>query len=186
MNKEKTRKILDIITAIVLISLFAYTSFNLYKTYTTEEDVFFFGYKPIIMQTDVMEPSINKYDLILIKKADFNNLKVGSIVYYDSSEHSKSLEKITRKTDEGFRTKNEINARESLQVLTEDEFIGLAICLFNTSYIINNPIISGVILVLLIALIFVLKKFNILSRLRDKIEKRRKYNENKRMAQKQD
>lgn len=181
MNKEKTRKILDIITSIVLISLFIYTSFNLYKTYTTEEDVFFFGYKPIFMQTDVMEPNINRYDLVLIKKANFEDIKIGSIVYYDSSEHSKSIEKVTRKTDEGFRTKNEINARESLQVLTEDEFIGLALYLFNTSYIVNNPIISGVIFVVLIGLIFVLKKFELISKMLKLLKKGGKKDEDKTM-----
>lgn len=157
-KKEKIRKIFNIITVCILVALFAYTSYNLYKSYKSDDDIFFLGYKPIIMETDVMEPVIKKYDLVIVKKSNFKDIKEGSIVYFDSSEHTKSLEKITRKTPEGFRTKKEVMARESLQVLDENVFIGTALCLFKTSYIVENPIISGTVLLIVIALIILINK----------------------------
>ena len=129
----------------------------MYQSYQGKE-AFFLGYKPVIMKTDTMRPLINKYDVVIVKKAKFSDVKEKNVVYFKSSDHSKSLEKTVRKTSEGFRLKQESKPKETLQVLTDKNLIGIGVFSIMTSFIFRQPVIFALGLGWLIVLCYFLKK----------------------------
>ncbi|MCK4552089.1 MAG: signal peptidase I [Tenericutes bacterium] len=59
--------------------------FSLYiiiEAFFPDQTVKIFGFKPYVVVTQSMEPEINVFDLVVDKKTDINNLKVGDIITF--------------------------------------------------------------------------------------------------------
>ena len=73
-----TAKIFFSILCCVLIPIIIINATLMIKTLTSPNSIpSIFGYTPIIVQADTMEPAINNGDLILVKKVDVATLKAG-------------------------------------------------------------------------------------------------------------
>lgn len=142
---------------VLLVFSLSYTSFQLYKTYTDEKyTAFFFGYKPILMKTNNLSPLINKGDIVIIKKTDFNNIKKDNYIYFKANEFQNSIEKVTRVTEEGLKTTKMSNNKESLHIITKPELLGLGVFVFNISFFVKNPLITLIMAIIVFLLIYII------------------------------
>lgn len=80
MKKKSLLGIVADITLIILVFLVSfYLAFDFFKPELT---VKFLGFKPYVVMSNSMEPEINVGDIVIVKRHDITNLKVGDIVTF--------------------------------------------------------------------------------------------------------
>lgn len=88
MNNSKKRLgvISNVISWLILISLtiaLIFTVFNVVEAKRTGEDVYLLGYRPIVVLTGSMEPTMRENSIIISKKVEsLNDISVNDIVTY--------------------------------------------------------------------------------------------------------
>ena len=74
-----------IVLCVVFIPLLLINVTLIVKSYTNPNDVpDFMGYKPFIVLSGSMEPSIMTGDMVFVRETDENNLQVGDVIAYRS------------------------------------------------------------------------------------------------------
>lgn len=143
MNKKQINKILSNITIIFLVITFIYSGFLIYKAYTTKKPQFFLGYKPVLVQTDVMAPDIRKNDIVIVKQKNIKDAKKGEIAYFEVAENARTLEKITNIREDGtIRTRKNTENKNSLMIVTEKEYLGAGLFVIQITYLMDNPVVA--------------------------------------------
>ena len=176
--KKTIKNIISKISVLVLIVTFIYSVTLIYKSYNTEEVQFFLGYKPVVVSTDSMGPTLNKYDIVLVKKQNFNQAKEGQVVYFTAEENIRSLERIT-KIEEGYiNTKKDILRKDSLKAVRPDDFLGVGLGAIRVSYFLNNPVITGISAIIIGLVLFIIRNLVIDSKLKKKEEQNDTKNKN--------
>lgn len=84
-RRSTLHKIGSVLTALLflvaaVLVVFAVTV--LVQSRSDPNDVFLFGYKPTIVQTGSMLPSIKINSVVIIKRIDFNQIKPGDVITY--------------------------------------------------------------------------------------------------------
>ncbi len=125
-KRQKTKRIfkkaLDIFTDILLIAsitiliLSAYTAYQ-YKE--NPEEAYLMDYKPILVLTGSMEPTMEVNAICIAKKIDYNDVAVGDIIMYEI-EDKLITHRVIEITEEGIRTKGDNNSVEDAYYLTQD------------------------------------------------------------------
>lgn len=85
------------------------------------------GYMPLNIQSNSMEPTINKGDMIVTKKFDYSKLKVNDIISYLTKEQDKTIiitHRIVDISDNGIVTKGDNNNSNDKSLVFESNFIG--------------------------------------------------------------
>lgn len=118
LKKEKKQKRLIILRRIfypiiaIIIVLCAYITYQ--RLIKKEQNIEFFGYKTYIVLTGSMEPNINIGDVVVVKKTQTNDVKVGDVITFqldgqDSTVTHRIVEKIEDENSVIFRTKGDNN-----------------------------------------------------------------------------
>lgn len=127
----------------------------------TGKDIYIFGYKPYIISTGSMEPTLKVRGLILIKEVPYEEIKVDDIISFIPEEIGQSVcHRVIEITDEGFVTKGDNNFTADMGVITKEEYKGKMV--FNTNIYANvyyavtqgNPVIViGLFLLLVLGIV---------------------------------
>lgn len=84
--KEKTKKLREVLSWVILIAmcgLMVFTIYNARVAMKTGESKFLFGYRPVLVLTGSMEPYMMTNGLALTKQVDsMDDLEVGDVVTY--------------------------------------------------------------------------------------------------------
>ncbi len=67
-----------------------------------------FGYRPVVVTSGSMEPSIRTADVVITAATDGNDLKVGMVIDHDAGD-APTLHRIADVTDAGYRTAGDAN-----------------------------------------------------------------------------
>ena len=121
--------ILDIFIVFVIISSIFITIITLTSNKDGVPNVL--GYSPFSIQSNSMDPTLKKGDLIIDKKVDIESLKVGDIISYFDTVKGVNIIKTHRitnvSTDEGFylfNTKGDNNDVEDQTVISDVDVVG--------------------------------------------------------------
>lgn len=125
--KKKVAKIVYIILLIVLVPILLINFIIMTKSLINKQEVpSVFGYKPMIVLTGSMEPTIKTGDLVLSRVVKPSSLKVGDIISYRDNEDLIITHRIVAiAEDEGsltFTTKGDANNTED-NILVKESMI---------------------------------------------------------------
>lgn len=82
------------------------------------------GYRPVLVTSGSMEPSIRTADVVITSATDGEGLSTGTVINFDSGESS-LLHRIVEATDDGYRTKGDANTSEDSTIVTPDVVNGI-------------------------------------------------------------
>ena len=87
-------------------------------------DTYYSKYKPMIIVSESMTPTIEVNGLILIENKDFSELEIGDIILFNTREYGLVIHRIVEETSQGFKTKGDNNKLEDNWVVTSDMYKG--------------------------------------------------------------
>ena len=81
----------------------------------------FFGYKPLTVLTNSMEPRISAGDMVFVRSVKAENVKKGDIITFKIADQRLITHRVYRVTSEGFITKGDNNnVKDGWNVKPED------------------------------------------------------------------
>lgn len=160
-NRKKVQSILKKMINIFLIILI-YNIILLGISYINNiDEIELFGYKAYIITTNSMEPSISSGDVVIVKKYDENQIKVGDIITYKQKEELITHRVVDIKENEyerRFITKGDNNNVEDTEGTNYNNIKGTIIVtipyLGNIIRIVENKMIFLVIILVILILFF--------------------------------
>lgn len=160
MKKEKIIKIIKYLIkycfyVIIFICLMYNIIYVLYTTITQKEYIELFGVSFFNMKTDLMSGDINKNSLVIMKKVDENNLKIGDIIAYQVNAKVR-INKIIN-NDKEYTTKSNLNFYPDIEKIPYNQIIGKKVAIISNCGFFCNILQSKV--TTLIILIFLCLKF---------------------------
>ena len=87
-------------------------------------DTYYGEYKPMIIISESMTPTIEVNGLLLIDKTPFSELKEGDIIVFDTIEYGLVGHRIISELEYGFKTKGDNNKVEDNWIVTESMYKG--------------------------------------------------------------
>lgn len=84
----------------------------------------FFGYKPLTVLTNSMEPKISAGDMVFVKEKPISSIKKGDIITFKQSEKKLITHRVFRVDNEGFQTKGDNNNVKDNWVVHPENVIG--------------------------------------------------------------
>lgn len=134
--EDKRQKLLTIIGAILCVILVPILIVNLtliIKSYVNEDEVpGIGGYSPMIVLTDSMLPEISSGDLIIAKKIDPKEVKVGDVIsFFDPAGNGTSvvthrvIEIVEDKGETKWRTRGDNNNAEDRVLVPFENLVGI-------------------------------------------------------------
>jgi len=123
-----------------------------------------FGYKPFVVLSGSMEKTINKGDLIFVKKTDTNKLKVGDIIAFRNTDNTVTTHRISEIVKSSkktcFRTKgdnnNDVDQEITCSNLVEGKYVSKIAKLGNLVIFVQEPMGFAILmLTILIICIFI-------------------------------
>jgi len=155
------KKFWSIVGTIFLIFSIIVLIFCIYvavRTKQTGQDMYILGYKPYMISTGSMEPTLKVRGLVVIKEIPYENIKVDDIISFVPEEMpDKSVcHRVVEITDEGFVTKGDNNFKNDMGLVTKDEYKGKLVfhsnIYANAYYVVtdSNPIVLVVLFSVLI------------------------------------
>lgn len=115
-----------------------------------------FGYKPFIIVSRSMEPTINKNDAIFIKEVPKSSLQVNDIIAFQDSGSIVTHRIVAIEEDDGivkYQTKGDNNTKRDKKKVTYDEIEGEYQFKINGLGVILNIIQSKITLIILIVIV---------------------------------
>lgn len=91
----------------------------------------FFGFRPVIVASGSMEPSLQVADVVLTKPLHGQQVPVGSIIDYRlvDAEHTTRIHRVVELTDAGYRTQGDANPSWDSDIVAPDRIEGVALYL---------------------------------------------------------
>ncbi|TMU84099.1 signal peptidase I [Bacillus sp. BHET2] len=134
------RKMLKMFTYLLSISALCCIVFLLFVTYQAQKDPTkipsFFGYKPLTVLTNSMEPKISAGDMIFVKEKDATDVKKNEIITFQTADQKVVTHRVVDTTPEGFLTKGDNNNVEDSWKVKPDHLIGeVAVILPNAGFV---------------------------------------------------
>lgn len=119
------KRILSTLFLLFAIAVFIYGIYITVKADKTGEEIFFFGYKPYIIQTGSMEPAIKVNSLVIVKQGGFDEIKVGDVISFKMRDKNINVcHRVIEKNGDEFVTKGDNNNSEDLERVLKDKYIG--------------------------------------------------------------
>jgi len=137
---EKIGKIASNIFLGFTIIVLVYSIYLIIESENTGEEVFLFGYKPYIIQTGSMEPTLKVNSLTIVKKGGFEEIESNDIVTYKLIGFDKNVcHRVIAIENNKLITKGDNNEKPDEKRVGNDIYIGKVVYNSNiTSYILNT------------------------------------------------
>ncbi len=87
-------------------------------------DTYYGDYKPMIIISESMTPTIEVNGLLLVDKTPFSELKVGDIIVFDTVEYGLVGHRIIKELELGFKTQGDNNRVADNWIVTESMYKG--------------------------------------------------------------
>ncbi|MCR8850546.1 signal peptidase I [Rossellomorea sp. SC111] len=134
------RKMLKMFTYLLSISVLCCIVFLLFVSYQAQQNPSkipsFFGYKPLTVLTNSMEPKISAGDMVFVKEKDAMSVKEKEIITFRTADQKVVTHRVVDVTPEGFLTKGDNNNVEDSWKVKPDSLIGeVAVILPNAGYV---------------------------------------------------
>lgn len=115
-----------ILNTMLVFSLLAVVLAVGWAVFIKTDDAFLFGYKPYIVVSESMEPSIQKYAFVLIKQGGFDDVEVGDVIAFRSALFSGApvLHRVVSISPVGLVTKGDAANTADEYIVTRDNFLG--------------------------------------------------------------
>lgn len=122
---KKFWSILGSIFLAISIIILIFCIYIAVKSKQTGEDIYILGYKPYIISTGSMEPTLKVRGFVLIKEVPYEEIKKDDIISFVPEEIGQSVcHKVVEVTDEGFITKGDNNFTNDIGTITKEEYKG--------------------------------------------------------------
>ena len=163
LNKRKKRKkivfYLSVPITLLIVLLCGYICFL--KFVKNTDDINIFGYRQYIVLTGSMEPKYNVGDMVFIKKKSENDIKVGDVINYKSSNNSNTVThrvvEIVKKDGKTFyKTKGDNNSSSDSDLVEYENVQGTIVFKISKIGIILTKLLTGTGLILLFLIIIIL------------------------------
>jgi signal peptidase len=115
-----------IMNSMLALSLLVVSLAVIWALFLKTDDAFIFGYKPYIVVSESMQPTIQKYAFVLIEQTDYDEIAVGEVIAFKSSQVSgvPVLHRVVDITPEGIVTKGDAVDITDESVVTRNNFLG--------------------------------------------------------------
>lgn len=113
------RKIVKIAEITFLIIVVACVICNIITGLAGKSHIF--GFKPMIVMSGSMEPTINTYQLVLTVPISGEEVQVNDIVTYKATSGITVIHRVIDITEQGFVFKGDNNSKADDQVVTADQ-----------------------------------------------------------------
>jgi signal peptidase I len=121
------RKMVKVFTYLLSISVLSCIVFLLFVTYQAQQNPnkipSFFGYKPLTVLTNSMEPKISAGDMIFVKEGT-GEVKEKEIITFRTDDQKVVTHRVVKVTPEGIMTKGDNNNVEDSWKVKPDSLIG--------------------------------------------------------------
>lgn len=117
MKKRISKK--TIIETILLVLLISCLSCNIITGIAGKSHIF--GFKPILVMSGSMEPTINTYQFVIAKPISAEELKINDIVTYRAANGLTIIHRIIEINDEGFIFKGDANEEADENIVTAEQ-----------------------------------------------------------------
>lgn len=87
-------------------------------------DTYFSEYKPMIIISESMTPTIAVNSLLLVEDKPFEDLRIGDIIFFHTKQHGMVGHRIIASMGDGFKTKGDNNKLIDDWIVTEDMYKG--------------------------------------------------------------
>lgn len=118
------------IILVMAILLFGYSIYISFSNSETPNDAFLFGYKPIYVKTDTMEPTIKNGSVLMVKQTTYQNVLENDIIMYEYDEKL-IVHRVADITDEGIRTKGDKTGQFDAYLLQPEHIKGKVVYICN-------------------------------------------------------
>lgn len=154
--------ILDIL---VILSIFAVivSGYTAIKYKDNPGDAYLMGYKPILVLTGSMEPTMHVNAICIAEKVEYEDVKVGDIIMFQVDDKL-ITHRVTNISDSGITTKGDNNNVEDAYSLTADNVKAKVVSIWNwTAPLINFGIekvliIAAVLIFMICMIVHFIKK----------------------------
>jgi len=149
---------LFLILSIIILIVCVYVAV---KSKRTGEEIYIFGYKPYMIATGSMEPTLKVRGIVLVKEVPYEEIKEGDIISFIPTLIGQSVcHRVIEVTPEGFVTKGDNNYTADMSVATKDEYKGKVVFSTNvlgTAYYAitegNKIIVIGLFILILLGVV---------------------------------
>lgn len=134
MNYGKLFKNLaNAFTNVLIILSIALLVFSMYTAYQFQEkpnDAYLFGYKPILVLTNSMQPTLTPNGIVIVKQATYDDIQKDDILMYEIGDKL-ITHRVVDKTEDGIITKGDNNELQDAYVITEDNVRAKVVAVWN-------------------------------------------------------
>lgn len=117
--------VLPLIAVIAIVMNFASVNFD-------GREVYYRGYRPTIVITESMEPTIKVNSIVMVKDVSFESIQLGDIIRYNSPQLGISvIHRVEAKGENYLVTKGDNNPGVDQFVVTEDMYNGKIVGIYN-------------------------------------------------------
>ena len=115
-----------IMNSMLALSLLIVSLAVIWAVFLKTDDAFIFGYKPYIVVSESMQPTIQKYAFVIIEQTDYDEIAVGEVIAFRSAHVSgvPVLHRVIDITPEGIVTKGDAVDISDESVVTRNNFLG--------------------------------------------------------------
>lgn len=129
-GKKVATIVINIFTIFSLVILVT-VSFIVFKYKDHPNEAFFLNYKPVVVISGSMQPTIKVNGIMLIKKVDYNAVKKNDIISFSFDSNNLVSHRVVDITSEGFITKGDSNASVDPRVVQRENFVGKEVAIMN-------------------------------------------------------
>lgn len=127
--KRKTAKWLTNIIVLIFFLLTVYIGFTVYQSTKNPDSLpHFFGYTPLTVFSNSMQPHLQSGDLVLIKRVEFNDIEDKDVITFKESDSKFITHRVIDVKEQnghaGFVTKGDNNNVEDSMIVTKEHFVG--------------------------------------------------------------
>ena len=129
-KKNKRKKIIKYICLPFLTIIVVFIADILFQKFVQNKDnIDFLGYKPLMVMTGSMEPSINVGDMVIVKQTEEKDIQIGDIITYVVKNGKESvthrvIEIIEKDGEKFYRTKGDNNNVADPDVVIYENILG--------------------------------------------------------------
>ena len=123
--KLKLGKIINNIFLGFSIVVFLFVCFIVFFSSTDKKDIYILGYKPYVVVSDSMYPYIKVNSIVITKRVNYNDIKVGDVISFDVETIEYSVcHRVIEITDDGLVTKGDNSAVIDVAKVREENLNG--------------------------------------------------------------
>ena len=127
--KRKTTKWLSNIILLIFFLLTVYIGVTVYQSSKNPGSLpRFFGYTPLTVLSNSMQPHLQSGDLVFIKKVEFEDIKVNDVITFKESDTKFITHRVIDVKEQdgqaGLVTKGDNNNVEDSMIVTKHHFVG--------------------------------------------------------------